>query len=303
VDYNIKGNKLMTEETTIIGSFIYDPFDSFFKTKSTEKPFYELYYCGRPDSCDLLKVKQCINTKIFDANCIYGHKIRNEGPSKRSKNCRAWIKEIREMLKKHASLIDNSYPPDKMAVIGDHIYVPYSFLDMNQKIPIRQHAQFMSSGSPFIKKEDFTLATIELIVNFHPQALIGGEIKDYQTKIVPMFLTHLKERFGKLYDSLISVNPQFIEKYNLYDGRNNIGRKALLLTTKPYNNITIGKHIFEWDGERLRSVKFDIMWVDVIDQNGHKSIDEILVTVKPNKNTVIKIQDVTQIATDTIFVD
>ncbi len=292
----------MTE--TIIGSFIYDPFDSFFKTKSTDKPFYELYYCDRPNSCDLLKARQCINVKLFSARCVHGRVNRNEGPSKKSKNCKMWIKEARETLKQYPNLIDNSYPPDKMAVVGDHIYVPYSFLDMNQKVPIRQHSQFMSSGSPFIKKEDFTLATIESIVNFRPHALMsGGEIKDYQEKVVPMFLIHLKERFGELYNSLIAANPQFVEKYNLDDGRNNVGRKALLITTKPYDNIIIDKHIFKWDGEKLHSIKFDTTWIDVVDQNRHKSIDEISVTIKPNKNTIIKIQDVAQISKDTVFVD
>lgn len=192
-------------------------------------------------------------------------------------------------------------PPDKIVEVGDWLYLPYAHLDMNKNLPIECHSSLFISGKPFMKKADFTLTIIKSIVDFHPFALMGGEITCYQKEIVPKFLGHLQEIYPDLYKQLLDANPQYVEKYSLVN-KNYIGRKALLKTTKP-SIIVVGKHTFRWDGKALTSLKFDPLWIDVQDQNQVKAIEQIDVRIVPSDKAVIKITSNDQVSPTTVFVD
>jgi hypothetical protein len=286
----------------LIGFGIYDPASPniLFKSKSTDRASCDSYYCEKIESCPLLKKKQCINLLFFGPKCPHGYKQREEGPTKRSRNCKTWIQSKIE-LTKNCQYAVNNRPPDKVVEVGDWIYLPYSHIDMNKNIPVLAHSGFMVSGSPFIKKEQFTVETVKSIVDFKPQAAFGGEIKEYQQKTVPTFLTHLKEVFPQLYDLL---SKECVQKYLPNGIANYVGRKALLFTTAPWDNISIDKnYAFKWDGQKLHSVKYATLWLDIVDENNKRSIDDISVVITPNKNTIIKIEDNQQVTEQTIFID
>jgi len=291
----------MSELHKPIHAEIWSPLDkSIFKWKASDPATCKVFYCSMADTCPLLKKKQCINDTIIGPRCVYGYVSNDTGPTKRAKKCYAWVQEQR---KKYGHLIGKiiSSPPNKMAHIGEWVYVPYSHLDMNANIPIKAHSSLFISGSPFIKFTDFTIDTITKIVNFRPYSLAGGEITDYQLKEVPKFLSHLSEVFPLLYKQLLEANPQYVEKYKL-TSISYIGRKALLKTINP-SVVEFGKHTFNWDGTQLKSIQFDTLWIDIVDETQRRSIDKIDVTIVPSDKTIVKIVSNDQINPDTIFVD
>jgi hypothetical protein len=284
-----------------INVHVWSPLEkSVFKRPAKDPATCEVFYCEKADTCPLLKQGQCINKSFMGPKCPHGYVSKEAGPTKLSKKCSTWVREKRAEYA-HVKNRVNGSPPDKMVEIGDWIYLPYSFMDMNKNVPIAGHSSLFISGRPFMQKSAFTLEVIKSIVDFHPQALMGGEIKDYQEKSVPKFLAHLQEIYPDLYKQLLEANPHYVERYKL-TAKSYVGRLALLKTTKPHTVVT-GKHTFQWDGTRLTSLVFDPLWIDVQDHNQCKAIEKIDVTIVPKDSAVIRIASNDQVSPTTVFVD
>ena len=280
---------------------IWSPLDkSLFKHPARDPATCRVFYCEKADTCSLLKKGQCIHSGFLSPKCPHGYVSGESGPTKASRKCGVWVAEQRKKYGQYIGKVSAS-PPDKMVEIGDWVYLPYAHLDMNDGIPILGKSSLFISGKPFIKKEEFTISVITCIVNFRPQALMGGEIKSYQSEVVPKFLAHLEEVYPEKYKELLEANPTYVERFKLTT-KSYIGRVALLKTTKPAL-IDIGKHTFQWTGTVLNSVKFDTLWIDIVDENRTKAIETINVTVVPTDKTVIKIHSNDQVDKNTVFVD
>lgn len=284
-----------------IHASIWSPLDkSLFKHSSKDPATCTVYYCEKAENCELLKKEQCIHASFLGPRCPHGYVSNETGPTKYSRSCSDWVKKKREDFKDVIGKVRNS-PSRKMVEVGDWIYLPYSHLDMNKKLPIISHSHLFISGSPFIKKSDFTLEVIKQIIDFRPYALMGGQITNYQKVEIPKFLLHLSEIYPSLYKQVLAANPEYVERYTL-TVKNYVGRKALLKTTNPFN-IEIGKHKFQWNGETLVSILFDPQWIDVVDENNCKAINKIDVRIVPSDKATIKVISNEQVNPNTVFVE
>jgi len=288
----------MNEQYIPIHAFIWNPKTSFFKSAANDTAYCEVYYCSIPSTCPLLKAGQCINDVIFGSKCPFGHKTKENGPTKRSKKCSEWVRDKKEKFGQYKQVKGN--PSKKMIVIGDYVYLPYSFIDMNTGVPFLKHSHFFSSGQPFISIGSF-VQSIKKIVDFKPQAMIGGEITEYQKTSVPQFLVHLQEVFPDYYKQLITDNPEYVARYNL-STKDYVGRKAILRTINPCE-VAIDKNVFTWDGVKLVSKVFDTLWINVKDTNDYRAIEKIDVVIVPTDKAITVITNNSQVNQNTIFVD
>ena len=282
----------------IIHAQVWNPNNStFFKTKANERAECKTYHCQIPEQCPLLPLRQCINATFLGPKCPYGF-IRNDiGPTKKSRKCSEWASEQKAKYSDVVTKVSGS-PPNKMINVGEYIYLPYAHMDMNTGVPFLGHSHVFISGSPFILFTNFTVEVIKKIVDFHPHALMGGEITCYQKEQVPMFLTHLREVFPDLYNKFIGEFP-----VHAIEQRNCIGRTALL------NTINVGEVIirdrrWKWNGTTLQS--FDeklVLFSGIEDRNGTSTIESLVIEVIPTKDAIVKITSNDQVNNNTVFID
>jgi len=281
-----------------IHAWVWSPYDRhLFKPKASDPAECTVFYCQIPESCPLLKEGQCIHKQIFGSRCPYGYVRKEAGPTKRSKKCFEWIKQKKEL---HAAILGKikGSPPYRMVEIGEYVYLPYSHADLNKDVPFLRHNLYLTVGSPYVKREAFTIEVIKSMVSFRPQALMGGEIRDYQTKIVPKFVDDLRECYPQLYYQLVDALPQYALKE-----RNFVGRKALLFTVLP-SNVDMGGDVWKWDGASLElNDPKKLLFSHIENRNGSNAIKSISIKVVPNEDAVTKILRNDQVSNETRFVD
>jgi len=282
---------------------VYDPSTSFFKSSKNDAAKRFVVLCNNSENCELHKKGTCILRSFWGGGCPYGYCSNEEGYTRRARGFGTWIRKQGEMYKGVPSI---SSPPKKLAVVGDYIYIPYAHANMNKEVPFLGHGGFMSSGSNFIKKEDWTIHNIAKIVAFHPQALMGGYIDSYWKEEVPLFLSHLEEVMPDMYKELLATYPQFIKSFNLLAPKNYVGRKAKVKTLSPCTFRTKGsqdgdyKVTWIWDGKVLKTASdsvYQSIWGSV---NKYESLEMTLI---PNDDSVIEITDNAQVNAGTVFVD
>lgn len=297
-------------ESKIIYWRIFNPqAKSFFgPSKANEPATLETIACSNCDNCELLKSRSCSFQPIIGWNrCPYGFYSTSKGPTKRSKSCHTWVSDQKKKFESTPILVDQS-PKNKYAYVGEYIYFPYAHATLNEAVPFGQKANLLSSGNCFLPKAHWNIETIEKIVKFRPQALFGGEITTYQSKEMPLFLTHLKEKDPDLYKGLLDKNPHFIKQYSLNSKKNAIGRTALLSTIAyPTEYTTSGsregkyKVKWQWDGKVLRAINqehaYNKTWGEF------KKYNKIEVILEPRPDEEIVIQDESWVNENTKFVD
>ena len=187
--------------------------------------------------------------------------------------------------------------PGKMEYFMDLVYIPISFLGLNENIEFVSGGGFFSNNLPIIKRSDFDNEEFisKRIVNFHPRALMGVVIWDYQEKEIPKFLQWLKDLDPALFDKVKALNldhPAFAKMTN-------VGRKAVLQTLNPYVGAFIDIHggIWSWDGEYLYSSNSCASCVII----GMREIQECI--LKPTDGAIVKVTDDNQVNDNTEFID
>ena len=186
---------------TIIGAYVHT------SDKSSECGFLQLYSCRLEGSeCPVLKRGQCIHVGMF-SSCVYGVGSRERTCTRRGKGYHTQI----EALKKRAESLPKM--PDwehntGMVAIGDYYFIPYAHAAMCESIKFARYSGFGSSGVPFVKRDVFGPEQVVTLFRFRPQAMMGGEITDWQKKSVPVFLYHLKARFPELYEAAAALCPE-----------------------------------------------------------------------------------------------
>jgi hypothetical protein len=178
-----------------------------------------------------------------------------------------------------------------MAIVGDFVYLPYSFITMNPYVPFStREGLFFKKGDPLLPKEHLTIENIVKICDFRPQAMMGGEITSYQKEEIPKFVKHLSEFFPNLYAELVTQIPR-MGNISL----TNIGRKAYLFSLIPNVGEFVDCHKSHWcwDGEYLMSgdSKASFMLVDKFTE----------IKIKPTEDAVVTITDEKQVGCATKF--
>jgi hypothetical protein len=279
-----------------IHAHIYDPANSLFKAKANDRATCTTIHCSNSDNCELFARGECVLRAImFASRCPYGYTLNETGSTKRAKGFRTWIQKHTESNKDVPHLDGAS---DKLAFVGDYIFLPYSHMNMNEGLPFLAHSKFFSVGSSFMPKKDFTMENILKLIDYKPHALMGGEIVSYQKEVVPKFLTHLKEILPELYKQILVARPDRIGVL-----RSNIGRKAFLsslrpgvVVTKYHGNKNLDTQHWKWDGEYLTSTDASFSFAIV-------NYDECHIRLKPKVNEVVEIISEEQVDHNTIYQD
>lgn len=277
----------------VVHFHLWNPCDSFFKQSKNEKAEARIVMCNNKGNCNLYKVGQCTMRGVFIERCPYGKCRTIEGFSRRANKFSEWIRNTKERYKSIGSL---SQPVEKMVIIGEYIYLPYQFINFEIELPFIEKGGFFNKGNRFMLLSNFTVDVIKKIVTDRKYAMMGGEIKDYQVKVVPLFIKHLSEIFPDLYKELCNIYEpaiSILEKYSF------VGRKAYLKTTN--KNFVIknkgGNDEWFWDGENITCKYFNGLF------NPLDKFENVVVIIKPNDLSVIKIIDDAQVNDNTVFID
>lgn len=280
---------------------IIDPRNSFFKQPKSARAECYTVHCGLPpdERCDLMGAGQCINATVMPSSrCPYAAPYGEVGPTRRSGDYRRWIEERKDRY--------TSQLPDRvnfaaaqrvLSFVGQWVWLPYGHIEMNGGVPFLRHSSFLVDGSKFLRRSDWNLENVLKIVRFRPQAMMGGEIRQYQGESVPKFLAHLRERDPEMWRLLVEVMPELDKPPNY------VGRKAILRTLRPGISWSTGHEKYpvawEWDGTvvRTRAVHaYCEVW-------GKVAAESITMEVKPKADSAIVVQHNDWVTNETVLID
>lgn len=230
-----------------IRAWVWNPANSFFKQKKSEKAVGHIISCQCPEKCALYAKGNCV---AFDNHCPYGGRYRVVGYSRMASKFRTWINDFEEKHKEACAAKISQ--PKKLEYFMDFVYVPIAYWNLNERVEFVDGGGVFSSSKPIIKREHWNAKFIsEEIINFKPHALFGGVITNFQEKEVPKFLIWLKQLDPELYEEVKTMNPDHPAFTNI----TNVGRKAVLQTLNPNIGAFADIHggVWTWDGEYLYS--------------------------------------------------
>lgn len=275
---------------------IYNPRNSIFKSSRNDKAECFKYYCKAKEECELYANNKCINVgRAFGPSCVYGRREKETGFTTRARKFSEWISDKEKKYSDYKGNLQSS--EQVISVIGEYFYLPYPHMALNNSIPFKEHSSLFNSGKPFIKKELFTDDVIITLINYRPQAIMGGEIRSYQKEVIPKFIKDLQCRYKDRFNSIIAIQPSindYIKEYSY------IGRKAILSTVKAGAEFKITKGLnqglYIWDGERLICDNIDISFPITKGKS-------FRLTITPDDDSVIEITDNAQVTDNTEFTD
>lgn len=276
----------------VIHAHIFDPKNSLFKWDKNDKAEAYVVKCEMSDKCELFKIGQCIRRKPLGGRCVYGKHANEVGYTSRAQKYYQWINDKKEKYKDAPSL---AYPSDRFARVGDYIWVPYAHANFdNGSIPFLEKGMVFSSGLDFIHKDDWNLDTVLALLDHRPHAMMGGEIRDYQNKIVPLMLFHLKSFDSDLFAKAQSARP---DKKPLPV----VGQKARLVTVNPCAFKLRDKE-YNWDGEKVTCENphslLGLLGLGLDADKGEPARVEFV----PRRDSYIVIENEDQVNPDTEFV-
>ena len=275
---------------------VFDPHNALFKEHRKDHAQNYGITCTLKD-CALRDAGHCTWGAIlgWDA-CPYGRYQSNKGPTPKAHSCRTWIAAQKKL---HEGVPHLSIQPTKMAFVGEYVYLPYAHMKMCTAAPFREHGHAFKNGCAFVPATSWNIATVLTLIDFRPQALMGGEITSYQLESVPLFIQHLREVDPAMFAQLIRARPVYDQEPNY------VGRKALLRTLKPNIEWDANVHKdypvrWRWDGTFLFTTSkhaYSSTWGGSIPMK----ITELKGV--PEDNAAIKVQDNAWVTPDTIFLD
>ena len=226
--------------------------------------------------------------------CPYGKVVVQDGPTPRSKQYRKWIKG---RTAEGDGVPQLGSPGKKIYFVGDYVYLPYAFMNMNENVPFLRHGSIFVSGTSLISRSAWTLETVLNIIDFRPHALMGGEITDYQECELPKFLQHLREVDPEMWGALVAERPKFDVAPDY------VGRRALLRTLVPpfewgtmHNKYPVS---WKWDGKQLSTSDknaYEATW-------GGIRLKSFKLCGEPEENASIVVRDNGWVDENTIFLD
>ena len=254
----------------------YNPQTSFLG-KKTDHASYHVMFCEL-EYCNALEKNKCClkNSKGY---CPYGKKQRFEGPTPKAKTFYDFFKKGREKYGKYsATEIGFVDYLTFLCKIGEYIFLPLSYLD-NYVNPIVK--DLCIQNEHFLPLENYTLENIIKLIEYHPYALMGGEIKAYQEKEVPEFIRQLKFFDKEMYLKVMEAKPTLQAIVTKIDYR---GRKAYLNSLLPGKVGITHDKIGYWDGKVLKAKARDIIPFSELDNENE-------LTININDKTVVWIVD------------
>lgn len=261
-------------------------------------------YCDIYNECSFYKEGKCLRCRSFLApTCKFGHNRTIKGYTSRA----AKYYEFKSKYTSDNVYAKLHYPTKLVAVIGDFIYMNLKFTLVRKKREDEERTFSRAyrcvngyeitevgfcSGDCFIPLQDLTNELLFGIFSYKPQAMMGGEITDYQKKIVPDILQDLRKIHPKIYSDFVKEHPE-------YDfSPNYIGKKAYIYSLKPNTNFRYKGNDWFYDGEFVYTDSLDIGLSSPWWSNGVKTTS---VKIKVTEKMTIEISDNSIVDDDTIF--
>lgn len=254
-------------------------------------------YCDKYETCSYYQNNQCLNVRApFSSGCKFGSVSDIKGYTSRASK----YGEFRSKWRNHEKYSKLNYPSSKLGLIGDLVVFPYPYLRIkkleNGSLAIENPS--IGSSIAYIDFNQFTAEFINKLCVFRPQAMFGGTITDYQAKIVPLFLTHLKEVLPQRYEELKGLNANIDSRIDY------VGRKALIKTINP-SHVTYNSRSYPqfnekwyWDGEILKYIEGYTK-----DFNVTKDYEIAEIKIKPSDKSIVTISSNEQVSEKTVFID
>lgn len=264
---------------------VYDPTGFYlFKPKKNARAEVTTIGCSL-GQCPLRDKGYCMCIAILGGHaCPYGKKHKATGYTRRARGYRKWIEDHTAAYKDVPRL---SAAPHRMAFVGDYIFLPYAYMSMCEAVPFLVHSSAFVQGTSLLPRKVWTIETVRVLVDFRPQALLGGEIEGYQDKVVPSFVEHLREEDPWMFKQLLEICPKY-DKLSDY-----VGRHAYVRTLKPNIEWDAGKNSkypvhWKWDGEALTTTS---RWAYKDTWGGSIEAETVLVKIVPGKSATVQVQD------------
>lgn len=244
----------------------------------------EYIYCDHADVCSVYKEGKCFRkTTLFGVRCEFGRIACVDGGTKKTKMYGRVYSEAKDSERYHKlSYPNNTY----IAKIGDGAFLapPYVRIERGPDSRLFCHDPGFGCNRLFVPIDELTPDNINRICTYHPRAMLGGEIKSYQTETIPIFLHQLSKLFPEQYSAFIKAFPDYELKAPDYRG------KYAKLSTCNRELIYRDAHgnSFRFDGDELVCDKYriggfmpfsssgyaqmripvtDDMWVKITDSN------------------------------------
>jgi hypothetical protein len=275
----------------LVHANIWSPHTSLFKSARNDRAECQTIRCSNKDNCGLFSRGECCwISGIGWHKCKYGKYSKEEGFTRRARKYSDWISARKKQYDGIPRLKGHT---QKLAIVGDLIFLPYAHMNMIEGLFETKSSLFVK-GSAFIPKEEFTPETIFTLINFRPQAMMGGEIESYQKNHILKFILHLSEEMPKLWEDTVKKFPELKERLMKVS---HIGRKAKLRSIVPNAGKLKDIHggLWLWDGEYLTSTNSKISFALVSEFEEAR--------LKPEGNPEIKITDDSQVTSNTEFID
>lgn len=177
----------------------------------------EYVSCDRAGICSAYSNGKCFGvTTLFGDLCPYAKVNKVDGGLKRSKAYGRVYSEAKNN-DKYSAL---GYPYHTLATkIGDEAFITVPYVQLEyENGHITVHDPIVRRAI-LLPAELLTPENLEKICSFVPLAMMGGVIKDYQEKIVPMLLLELSRLFPEQYRAFIEAYPEYAERKPDWTGR------------------------------------------------------------------------------------
>lgn len=178
----------------------------------------------------------------------------------------------------------------KLRDYNDYVYVDLAYINNYVNPIVKTNPSFHTKN--FIKKENFNKDFIIELIEYKPQAAMGGTITSYITKEMPKFMSELKIKFPDLYREVLEESSWL---KGISFELSLVGKKAKLASLSAgfveveediLNNVR-----YYWDKETLTSSK-ELRSGAIINKE-----------IKPTEDMVVKICDDSVVNKDTELVE
>lgn len=225
-----------------------------------EKPVrVEFVFCDKHDKCDFFQNGTCLNvTQPFSQRCKFGSVESVNGCSPRAAKYHSFCSKHRSDEKYGA--LQHPTHGWGLAVIDGFILLNLIWLVVEKK----QWDQFnhewietedyrindngFSTGKiSYIPVEDFSPELLNRVCKSTAMAMMGGEITDYKSKVIPNILFECRKKLPNIWAEFVKTYPEYSKVLP-----NHVGRYAFLKTlSRECTYQDCHGNVFEWDGEWL----------------------------------------------------
>lgn len=168
----------------------------------------EYVYCDHAKECSAFKAGKCFRvTTLFGVRCEYGRISRIDGATKQSKTYHRVYSDAKAN-ERYGKL---GYPHNIYVTrIGNDAFLcpPYINIEISGERLVCSDPGF-GCNRIFVAQDILTPENIKRICDYRPHAMMGGEITDYQKKVVPMFLCQFSQLFPEQFASFTSAYPDY----------------------------------------------------------------------------------------------